>query len=276
MIVETTLTVGGIGLVCGASLALAAKFLAVTEDPRIEAVNELLPGANCGGCGFAGCADYAKAIVIDGAQVNLCAPGGEGILRLLAEYMGVEASAGVKNVALVLCGGDSTRAPRRFDYNGVADCTAAHAVDGGDKQCRYGCLGYGSCARSCPVGAIEITDASLAIVHPELCIGCGACVRTCPRQLIKMVPVNRTVHVICSNRDKGPVARKLCTVACIGCRACTKLVEDEAIKMDGFLAIVDYDKPIDDDAAVQKCPGKCMTRCDLSAAGADATEVAAY
>lgn len=258
MIVETTLTIGGIGLVCGGALALAARFLAVEEDPRVMEVEEILPGSNCGGCGYAGCADYAKAIVMDGAPVNMCAPGGAETLEKLAHYMGVDAVAAEEQVAFVLCGGDSTNAPRRFDYNGVADCAAAHAVDGGDKLCRYGCLGYGSCARVCPVGAIEITANNLAVVHPDICIGCGACVSACPRTLIKMVPAHRNVHVVCSSKDKGALVRKQCKVGCIGCRACTKLVEDDAITMDGFLAVVDYSKPIEDDRAVQKCPGNCM------------------
>jgi electron transport complex protein RnfB len=268
MIVTTTLAIGGMGLFCGAALALAARFLAVKEDPRIEAVTEILPGANCGGCGFAGCADYARAIVVDGAAVNLCAPGGTETIAKLAAYLGVVAEVAVRKVAIVLCGGDATKAPRRFLYNGVADCSAAHAVDGGDKKCRYGCLGYGSCARVCPVGAIEITSANLAVVHPELCIGCGACVKPCPRQLIKMVPESRRIHVLCSSKDKGPIVRACCLVGCIGCRVCTKLVEDNAIVMDGFLAVVDYAKPIETEQPIEKCPGKCIIGRDLTKAGA--------
>jgi len=265
MILTTTLTIGGIGLVCGAALALAARFLAVDEDPRIAEVEELLPGANCGGCGYAGCADYAKAIVIDGAAVNLCAPGGAEVLALLARHMGVEAEPGERKVAVVLCGGDNRKAVRTFSYNGVADCAAAHAVGGGEKGCAYGCLGYGSCARVCPSGAIEITDQQIAIVHPELCIGCGACVRACPRGLIKMIPANRVIHVLCSSKDKGPAVKKVCSVGCIGCTLCTRLAPDEAITMDGPLAVVDYSKPLDSDAVVEKCPAKCIVRRNMEA-----------
>ena len=266
MIGYTVIAIGGMGLVCGAALAVAARFFAVKEDPRVEEVTELLPGSNCGGCGYAGCADYARAIVVDGAAINLCTAGGSEVLKSLSEYMGVEAAAAEKKVAIVLCGGDSDNAPRRFAYNGIADCAAAHAVDGGDKKCRYGCLGYGSCARVCPVGAIEITDKNLAVVHPDLCIGCGACVRTCPRSLIKMVPAGRYIHVLCSSKDKGPIVKKSCSVGCIGCRICTKLVEDEAITMDGFLAVVDYSKPIETERPVEKCPGHCIVHRDLTKA----------
>jgi electron transport complex protein RnfB len=258
MILYTTLAIGGIGLICGSALALAARFLAVHEDPRVEELTEILPGVNCGGCGYAGCGDYAKAVVLDGVEITLCAPGGADTLTNMAAFMGVEAESGEKQVAIVLCGGDSDQAPRQFLYNGVADCTAAHAVGGGDKKCRYGCLGYGSCARACPVGAIEITDKNLAVVHPDLCISCSKCVRTCPRQLIKMVPESRHAHVMCSSKDKGPIVKKACKVGCIGCRICTKQVEDEAITMDGFLAIVNYDKPIESATVAPKCPGKCI------------------
>jgi Na+-translocating ferredoxin:NAD+ oxidoreductase subunit B len=263
-IVITSLTIAGAGLLCGTALALAARFMAVHEDPRIAQLTDLLPGANCGGCGYAGCADYARAIVIDGAAINLCAPGGAATLALLANAMGVEAEAAVRQVALVLCGGDTEKAGRKHIYNGVADCAAAHAVGGGDKLCAYGCLGYGSCARVCPTGAIEMTARQLAVVHPELCIGCGACVKACPRHLIRLVPANRTIHVLCSSRDKGPIVKKACSVGCIGCTLCTKLAENGAITMQGPLAVVDYGKELTNEAVVAKCPGKCIVKRDMA------------
>ncbi len=255
----TSGAVAGVGLACGIALAMAAKYLAVKEDPRIGDVTELLPGANCGGCGYAGCADYAKAVVIDDVSINLCAPGAQSVIDDLAKYLGKASEQAEKTVAKVMCGGNSDQAPRKFLYNGVADCGAAHAVGGGDKSCRYGCLGYGSCSRICPVSAIEITDTNIAVVHPALCIGCGACVRTCPRALIKMIPASRSIHVMCSSKDKGPVVKKACKVGCIGCTVCTKLA-DGAINMEGPLAIVDYSKDLDNEAVVEKCPGKCIVK----------------
>ena len=263
-IVLTSATIAGAGLLCGVALALAARFLGVEEDPRIEKVMDLLPGANCGGCAFAGCADYAKAIVVDGAAINLCAPGGAEVLALLSKAMGVESFATERKVALIRCGGDTEKAIRKHAYNGIADCGAAHVVGGGDKLCRYGCLGYGSCARVCPTGAIEILPEQLAVVHPASCIGCGACVKTCPRNLIAMVPVSRSIHVMCLSRDKGPVVKKACSVGCIGCTICVKLADNEAIRMDGALAVVDYEKELTNEAVIEKCPGKCIVKRPLN------------
>lgn len=257
-LVIASLIIGGTGLASAVALAVAARFFAVEEDPRIDEAVELLPGVNCGGCGFAGCADYAKAVVVDNSAINLCTPGGEEVVALLSKLMGVAAEAVEKKVAIVLCNGDSEKAPRKFVYNGIADCGAAAGIGGGNKKCSHGCLGYGSCARVCPSGAIEMTDNQLALVHPGLCIGCGACVKACPRALIKMVPESSTIHVLCSSKDKGPVVKKACSVGCIGCTKCTKLCDPEAITMEGTLAIVDYSKPLTNLEVVETCPTSCI------------------
>lgn len=258
-ILITALAIGGLGLICGAGLALAARFFTVKKDPRIQPVMEILPGINCGGCGYAGCADYAKAIVLNNAAINLCAPGAAEVIHKLAVFMGVKAPAMERKVAIVLCGGDITNAPRKFMYNGIADCSAASAVNDGDKICRYGCLGYGSCVRVCPNDAIEIKN-NLAVVHPDLCIGCGACVKVCPRNLIKLIPENRKIHVLCSSKDKGPVVKKACKVGCIGCTLCAKPTENKGIKMEGALAVVDYSQTLENTAIISKCLGHCIIK----------------
>ncbi len=257
-ILVTSGTIGGVGLVCGGALALAARFLSVKEDPKVAEIEGILPGVNCGGCGYAGCADYAKAVASGAAPINLCAPGGAEVLHKLAAAMGQDAVAGEKQVAIVLCRGSEQNAVHKHAYNGVADCNAASMVAGGDMLCSYGCLGYGSCAFVCPVGAIEIKD-NLAIVHPDLCIGCKACVKACPRGIIHMVPESRGIHVLCSSKDKGPVAKKACKVACIGCRLCVKL-GGEAFEMDGFLAKRNYDFPASNETVLEKCPGHCIIK----------------
>jgi Na+-translocating ferredoxin:NAD+ oxidoreductase RNF subunit RnfB len=257
-LVIASLIIGGTGLASAVALAVAARFFAVHEDPRIEEAIKILPGVNCGGCGFAGCADYAKGIVINGAAINLCLAGGADVIEQLSKLLGVTAEAAERRVAIVLCNGDSERAPRKFTYNGVADCTAVDTVGGGDKLCGYGCLGYASCARACPSGAIEITANKLAVVHPDLCISCAACVKTCPRKLIKMVPESSSIHVLCSSKDKGPIVKRACSVGCIGCTKCTKTCDPDAIAMDGALAVVDYAKPLTKEEVIESCPTNCI------------------
>ena len=253
------LWIGGIGALCGVALALAAHYLSVAEDPRIEQVTQELPGANCGGCGFAGCADYAKALVNGNAALNQCPVCNSLANTKIAALLGsTTAAVTTRKVAFVHCGGSIDKAPRRFAYNGIIDCAAAAATAGGDKACTYGCLGYGSCARVCPVDAITITD-GLALVDPAACIGCGTCILACPRHIIELVPADATIHILCSSKDKGPAVKKVCAVGCIGCTICAKL-SDGAISMEGALAKVDYSKPLTNEAVGDKCPGHCIKK----------------
>jgi electron transport complex protein RnfB len=256
--VFSILWIGGIGALCGTALAFAARYLSVEEDPRIEQVTGELPGANCGGCGFAGCADYAKALVTTGVAANLCPICNSTALVRIAAIFGRTVEAVERKVARIRCGGNDSESLRRFAYNGIADCAAASATGGGDKACSYGCLGYGTCARICPVGAITVSD-GLASVNPATCISCGKCVPACPRGLITLVPAAAKIHVLCSSKDKGPVVKKVCGVGCIGCTLCVKL-SDGAIAMDGFLAKIDYSKPLINDLLVEKCPGHCIKK----------------
>lgn len=258
-ILTSTLCVGGIGLASAAALAVAERYLTVQEDPRIEQIAELLPGANCGGCGLAGCADYARKIVMEGLPVNLCPPGGAECAAAIAACMGVAADAFERQVAIVLCCGSDQEAKRLAYYNGINDCAAAQAVAGGDKACTYGCLGYGSCARVCPVNAISIVN-GLAKVDKERCIACGKCVTVCPRKIIKLVPATATIHILCSSQDKGSAVKKACTTGCIGCRICTKLADKGAIEMEGFLAVVDYTKSLTNEEVIAKCPAHCIKK----------------
>jgi len=258
-VLTPTLCIGGVGLVSAAALAVADKFLSIPEDPRVQQVTECLSGANCGGCGFAGCADYARAIVLNDAALNLCPPAGSAGAEAIAAVMGRSAGeATERKVAQVLCCGDDSTTVRRSRYNGITDCAAAHNTAGGDKGCTYGCLGYASCVRTCPTDAIRIEN-GLATILKDACISCGKCVSACPRNLIKLIPASAEIHVLCSSPDKGPEVKKVCATGCIGCRICTKHT-DGAIVMDGFLAVVDYTKKLNVPDITTQCPTHCLRK----------------
>jgi len=259
-ILTATLVVAGVGALAAIALAIADKYLAVKEDPRIGMVTAALPGANCGGCGFAGCGDYAHALVAGTAAPGACTAADSKVAEEIAKILGVEASATEKRVAIIKCCGTRSEAIRVGDYNGLADCASAAATAGGDKGCRFGCLGYGACAHVCPQNAIRIDD-GLAIVDKRLCIGCGKCVGACPRKLIELVPAKATIHVLCNNPLRGPEINKVCGVGCMGCHLCEKFSggkESGHFYFDGFLAKINYANPPTDAVLVDKCPRKCI------------------
>ena len=242
----------GLGLVIG----LFAKFFAVKHDPKIAETEEMLPGVNCGACGYAGCADFARALVEGEVTPDACPVSDPEVVESIAGKLGVSLGGATPMVAVVRCGGDNKLSKWLAEYNGVADCRHANLV-GATKACSYGCLGLGSCARACPFGAIEMTANGLAIVHPDICTGCEKCVATCPRQLIIMTPKNAPLHNLCNNPQKGGVTAKICKVSCIGCRKCVKEAGEGQMTMDGFLARVNYDDPPGPEVA-EVCPTKCL------------------
>jgi electron transport complex protein RnfB len=251
------LSLGAIGLLASLALGVAARKFAVEVDPRELAALEVLPGANCGACGFAGCAGYAKALAAGQVDLNLCPPGGADVVARLANILGVEAKESVREVAVVRCQGDNRKARLKYRYLGFEDCTAAQRIAGGPKACPGGCLGLGSCFRVCPFDAIEITADGLAVINREKCTGCRKCVAVCPRDVISMAPYASTVHVLCNSHDKGALTRKYCQVGCIGCHLCQKAVP-EAYRVDNFLAEVVYGKDAEAVEAIAKCPTRCI------------------
>ncbi len=247
------------GAILGGAIAIIAQKFAVEKDPRIDEVIDLLPGANCGGCGFAGCGDMAKALIL--GKINdpaKCPAASNDAVEKISEVLGLISEPGIKKVAVVACGGNHDMAKESVRYNGVADCKSALIVQGGTKGCRYGCLGYGTCAHACPFNAIEIKN-GLAIVHPDLCVGCGKCVETCPRKLIALRHADAEVHIYCSSPAKGADKRKVCKVACIGCRKCVKAAEEGQIEIKGTLAVVNYaNAPKAEIVEKSACPMHCI------------------
>ena len=248
-----------LGLAGGVILVLASKFMAVYEDPRIAQVTECLAGANCGGCGYAGCADYAKAIVENGAPTFKCAPGGDKTADAINTIMGNATDDRPSLRATVICAGGEN-CGKRFDYQGIQTCAAAASIAGGPSACAYGCLGLGSCEKACPFEAIHVID-GVARVDEEKCKACNKCVDICPRHIIALEPYKTKRHVTipCSSHDKGVDARKVCDNGCIGCSLCAKSCPKEAITMVNNLAVIDYEKCIGCGICAQKCPRKLIT-----------------
>ncbi len=256
------MVMGGLGLLFGIGLALASKAFFVKKDARVEQIEEVLPGANCGACGAPGCAGYAEGVVEGKYPVNGCTAGGSDVARLIAEIMGTNAEDVTPKVAVVRCRGDHDNCVPRATYQGIADCRAAVLVDDGAKGCSYGCLGLGSCVDACPFNAMVMGSNGLPYVLEELCTGCGECVRTCPRGIMELIHRDQTIYLACVSRDFGKAVKSVCKVGCIGCGLCAnpKTTENEIIIMDGKLPVIHYDKvsdPIGDLAnAVTKCPTK--------------------
>ncbi len=247
-----------VGLLLGCVIGLFAKIFRVETDQRIELVTELLPNANCGGCGKAGCADFAKSVVEGENPPGKCPVSSRETISAIARALGIEAGGEFKQVAVVTCSGDHSKMKTEVRYNGVTDCVSASLIAGGPKGCAYGCLGMSSCSRACPFGAIEIRN-GLAVVHSDLCVGCGKCVATCPRGLIKLVPADAPYHVFCNSPEKGPAKKKVCDSPCIGCRKCLKAMP-EKMTVTGFLAKVNYSAPAPtaEEIAAAACPTGCL------------------
>ena len=241
---------GGLGLVFGLVLAAASKMFYVETDPRLDQLNACLPGANCGGCGYAGCGGYAEAVLNGDAKIGLCASGGNECAQAMGVIMGVAVDDVAKKVAVVRCSGyrrvdqdgKVTGAKIKGEYEGFKDCLAATKVGGnGPLACKFGCLGFGNCVRACKYDAIHIVD-GVAKVDAEKCTGCLACAAACPRDLIVGVPEDKHVLIACHSTAKGAVTVRGCTQGCIGCGLCVKICPHDAIQIEDNLAVIDYEK----------------------------------
>ncbi len=246
-----------LGGVLGLALAVAAKVFAVKIDERIPEVQDKLPGANCGGCGYAGCAALAEAIVKGEAKPSACVVGGESVAAEIAAIMGVESEASIRLRAQVMCSGTAEFAAKKYIYEGAPDCIAASRLGGGDKLCPNGCIGLGTCVSICPFGAISIENGISAVDYTK-CKGCGKCVEACPKHIIRLIPYDAQVWVGCMSVDKGSLTRSYCEVGCISCKLCEKTCESDAIHVHDFVASIDYTKCTQCGKCVEKCPRKII------------------
>lgn len=259
-IIIAAAVVGIVGILIGILLGIASEAFKVEVDEREILVREALPGNNCGGCGYPGCDGLAKAIAKGEAAVGACPVGGAPVAEVIASIMGVEAGGADKKVAFVRCKGSCSKTKKNFIYHGIQDCNKLMVVPGtSEKDCFYGCSGYGSCVRECEFDAIHVID-GVAIVDKEKCVACGKCVGACPKKLIEIVPYKSTHLVQCNSQDKGKDVKAKCEVGCIACTICTKQCEDDAIHMHGNVAKIDYAKCTN----CGKCAAKCPTKVILS------------
>lgn len=259
-IIIAAVVVGAVGIFIGIFLGIAGIKFKVQVDEKEEAVLAVLPGNNCGGCGFPGCGGLAAAIAKGEAPVNACPVGGEAVGTKIAEIMGVAAGEKEREVAYVFCQGNCEKTHNDYEYTGAQDCRMITFVpNGGPKSCNYGCTGYGNCVKACPFDAIEIQN-GIAVVQKEKCKACGKCIEACPKNLIKFMPYNAKQAVSCCSGDKGPDVMKACTVGCIACGICVKNCPSEAIQLDNLHAVIDYSKCTSCGVCVEKCPKKSILR----------------
>ena len=251
------LSIGAVGLFFGALLGFASIVFRVDKDERIDQVCELLPGANCGGCGYTGCSALAEAVVLNGESATKCNLMTEDKNEIICALMGTQASKIEKRTARLKCAGVSSACANKYDFTGIDDCFTAFQLNGGPKSCEFGCMGLGSCIKACDFDAISIKD-GIASIDMSKCMGCARCVAACPKNIIELVPISKKVYVACSSTDKGAVTKNYCSSGCIGCKICEKKCEFDAIKVENNLAKIDYDKCTSCGLCAESCPKKII------------------
>ncbi|MDK2908631.1 MAG: H+/Na+-translocating ferredoxin:NAD+ oxidoreductase subunit [Bacteroidales bacterium] len=281
-ILFSVITLVSIGILSAGILYVVAQKFYVAEDPRIEIISEVLPQANCGGCGYAGCKNFAESIVSSGTLEGFnCPVGGAEVMKKIGEVMGLEVKIAEPMIAVVRCNGTHAHAPSKISYQGVDSCLFAHITFSGEGGCPYGCLGLGDCVKSCQFDAIHINPETGLPEVNDKCTACGACVKACPRGIIELRPrgkKDRRIFVSCVNKEKGAAAKKNCEVACIGCGKCVQVCPFEAIKLENNLAYIDPQKCKLCRKCVEVCPTNAIHEINFpprKPAQAEATEAGA-
>ena len=256
VVVVSLVILGGVGLLCGVLLAVASRVFAVKTDPRIEALEKILPGGNCGGCGFPSCHAYAQSMVEGSAEPNRCVLGADNIDDI-SKILGKEVVAAESRVAAIKCCGGNT-ALKRFDYDGLPSCRVALLYGGGDRLCEQSCLGFGDCVDVCPFGALSRAGRDAPRVDRDKCTGCGICTKTCPKGVIVLIPRRARTLVACNSDEKGKVVRKICETGCIGCGRCVKVCPEDALSLEGNRVRVDYSRCTNCGLCIEECPRKTI------------------
>ncbi|MFH1848065.1 MAG: RnfABCDGE type electron transport complex subunit B [Candidatus Omnitrophota bacterium] len=256
------LTLGALGLLFGIGLAIAQRVFHVEQDPALEKINGLLPGANCGACGQAGCFALAEALLGKKTDPGACSLVNSETAKKISEILGIEAKARQKQYADGICSGGSA-AKDKYEYIGVEDCAAAGMLEGGQKACRFGCLGFGTCKKACPFGAIAMDkETGLPVVLKEKCVACGKCVEACPKGIMRLFPQKAAFLIKCASHDMGAQVMKVCKNGCIGCGKCVKVCPGNAITIIDSLAVIDYEKCTHCGECVKACPTKVIKGSD--------------
>lgn len=254
------LTLTGLGAAFGVGLAIASKKFCVVTDPRLDKIYSKLPGANCGACGKAGCIGFAEALIQGVCSVEQCVVTKGAARKEIADILGIELKAKAKTVAVLHCNGGSLRVKNRFIYTGQKDCIAANLIMGGPKACVYGCIGYGTCSKICPFGAISMNEEDLPVVDENKCTACGKCVSICPKKLFSLVGASKRYAVRCKSHDMGKKVMEVCSAGCISCYKCQKACPIEAIKIINNLSVIDYNICDNRGECFKVCPTKCIAR----------------
>ncbi|MCL1993032.1 MAG: RnfABCDGE type electron transport complex subunit B [Spirochaetes bacterium] len=257
-LIVPVVSVGALAVLMGSLLGFSAKKFYVRVDPRVEKIQDALPGVNCGGCGFPGCGMFAKAVAEEKVGYNGCPPGGADTAGKIAETLGIAPDAFGRKVAFLKCNGVEDNVKRNYIYDGPKSCVAASQLaTGGNKSCTYSCIGLASCKNACPFDAIHMAN-SIAVIDSKKCTACGKCVTACPKKLIEIVAEKSSVRVLCNSRDTGKIVRQNCRAGCIACSICKKACTAGAITMENNIATIDYEKCTLCMACVAKCPTKSI------------------